>query len=177
MARSQKLPNGIEVQSITKGDPGNNLPRFVRDAARDHGYGDSKGPWTMYVHPDDIDHAFKEKAQGNGNACVMAQAGHRLGAQMVYFYRTTAWVDFGSGPIVRYLIPQATYRNVINPFDRDDREGVLPGMYPLLAPTPGRSLKHIREKTRKRQTSQSKGVNPKRQRQHSDRVILAPKVS
>lgn len=176
MVRKKNLPMGIEVQEITYGDPKNNLPGFVKEIARTHGYGDSAGPWTMYVHPDDIELAFKEKAQGNGAACVMAQAGQRLGAQSVYFYRHTAWVDFGSGPIVRYYIPNATYRNIIDPFDRNDRDGVLPGMYPLLAPTPGRTLKHMREYNSNHTKKQSKNVDPNRQQQHSERVILAPKV-
>lgn len=177
MARSQGLPNGIEVQGITYGDPGNNLPHFVRDAARVRGYGDSKGPWSMYVHPDDIDRAFQEKAHGNGAACVMAQAGTRLGAQMIYFYRTSAWVDFGSGPIVRYLIPKATYRNVIDPFDRNERTGVLAGMYPLLAPNGETTLKARRLYNQKRKTGKSRGILKKVRRQHSERVILAPKVA
>ena len=177
MAHSENLPNGIEVQSVVKGDPGNGLPKFVREAASERGYGDSSYPWTMYVHPDDIDAAFREKAHGNGNSCVMAQAGRRLGAQTVYFYRTTAWVDFGSGPIVRYFIPDATYRNVIDPFDKNDRKSVLPGMYPLTPPSGSHSLTNTAKKNRKRGSARgSRGLIKNPKRQHSDRVILAPKV-
>lgn len=179
MARGKKLPNGIEVTNLTKGKtPRNNLPKFVRDLAVEHGYGDSTVPWSMYVHPDDIDAAFAERAHGNGSACVMAQAGHRLGAQMVYFYRGQAWVDFGSGPVVRFTIPPATYRNVIDPFDNNDRSNVLPGMYPLLPPKGARSLVARRKRNSKRSGgARSKGVNPMKQRQHSERVILGGKVA
>lgn len=177
MARSQKLPNGIQVAGLRKRNPGNNLPQFVKEAAKQYGYGDSTVPWSMYVHPDDVDLAFAERAQGNGSACVMAQAGRRLGAQSVYFYRSTAWVDFGAGPIVRFLIPQATYRNIIDPFDNNDKANVLPGMYPLLPPKGVRTLNAKRKDNRKRTTTKSRGINSSGKRQHSERVILASRVA
>ena len=76
--------NGLEVDNITYKEPGNNLPKFVREAAADRGYGDATQPLSLFVNADDVAEAFSCAAQGNGSACVMAQAGKRIGARAVY---------------------------------------------------------------------------------------------
>jgi len=123
--------NGLGVDNITHKNPGNNLPRFVREAAAERGYGDATQTLSLFVQDHDIGEAFSCAAQGNGSACVMAQAGTRIGAKAVYFYRTTAWIDFGYGPIVRFKTTKAIYENVIAPFDEGDRDRVKPGIYHL----------------------------------------------
>jgi hypothetical protein len=165
--------HGIKVDQITYKQPGNGLPKWVKEAAEERGYGDSLEPISLFVTQDDINAAFDCAAQGNGSSCVMAQAGKRLGAKSVYFYRTTAWVDFGTGPILRFSTSRAIYNNVINPFDRGDREQVSGGVYPLTPPRMSRSLKRRREyeKTSRKNPSTP---NPKRTLvAHTDRVVLA----
>lgn len=132
--------SGIEVDNITNKEPGNNLPKFVRESAATRGYGDATETLSLFVQRGDVDEAFACAAQGNGSACVMAQAGTRIGAKAVYFYRTTAWVDFGDGPIVRFKTSRSIYENVIKPFDEGDRSNVMPGIYHLTPPTPSNTL-------------------------------------
>ena len=95
--RTKKV-HGIRVDEVIYKEPGNGLPQWVKDVAVKRGYGDALDPISLYVTEEDIDEAFRCAAMGNGAKCVMAQAGQRLGAKSVYFYRTTAWFDFGTGP-------------------------------------------------------------------------------
>lgn len=169
--------NGIEVTDITFKEPGNNLPKWVRKAAESRGYGDSKQPLSLFIQDDDINEAFDCAAQGNGSACVMAQAGKRIGARAVYFYRTTAWVDFGTGPIVRFECSKQIYANVIEPFDRGDREGIAPGIYHLTPPTRGHTLSHRRKVNKKapvKPAGERDGSRPAPI--HTERVVMAARV-
>lgn len=172
--------NGLEVDNITYKSPGNSLPAFVREAAETRGYGDATQPLSLFVQYDDIDEAFSCAAQGNGSACVMAQAGRRIGANAVYFYRTSAWVDFGVGPIVRFKTASAIYNNVIVPFDEGDRGGVVPGIYHLTPPKAGSSLKHKRayeRKNRKPRPEKSRDYDGSRSVQaHTERVVMASRT-
>jgi hypothetical protein len=172
-SREMKKVHGIKVDEITYKEPGNGLPKWIKEAASTRGYGDSLDSITLYVTEADITEAFACAAQGNGSKCVMAQAGRRLGAQAVYFYRTTAWVDFGSGPILRFETSKSIYKNVIEPFDRGDLDSVVSGLYPLIAPRKSASLKHRREyeKTERKSTGSKPRVVA-----HTDRVVLASQV-
>lgn len=168
------LPHGIEVQNLTKKNPGNGLPDWVRADAESRGYGDAKEPLSLFISEDDINSAFEAIAHGNGAACVMAQAGSRLGAKSVYFYRTTAWVDFGVGPIVRYETSEDIYNHVIRPFDKGDKKSVRPGIYHLKAPRKGQSLASKRLKDeRKRQNPYTPRPGAKKPRPYMGRVVMA----
>lgn len=168
---------GIEVANLHHDKPGASLPRWVREAAQTRGYGDSAQPLSLYINPDDIDEAFACAAQGNGSACVMAQAGRRIGAKSVYFYRTTAWVDFGIGPIVRFKTSQQIYSGVIEPFDRNDRQAIVPGIYHLMPPTKGERIGCDRGRRKK---DRKGGPNPVHKRPvvaHTERVVMAAAAS
>jgi hypothetical protein len=155
------LPRGIKVKNLTKGDPGNNLPSWVKEISTTRGYGDAVYPLSLYVTDEDIDRAFEEVAHGDGNACAMAQAGSRLGAQRVYFYRTTAWVDFGDGPILRFSTGSDVYRHVIEPFDRGVRPEMHAGIYHLLPPNKSKSLATLRTKKTDPERKGTGSTNPK----------------
>ena len=167
---------GVKVTDLTKGNPGNGLPQWIRDAAGSRGYGDSTSDLSLMVTRDDIELAFAEAAQGNGEACVMAKAGTRLGVNHVYFYRTTAWVDFGDGPIARFQTSNDIWTHIIRPFDEGDKRPVRPGLYHLLAPTNRQSLKTVRNynqlrKENKQDTHSTKpSTNP---RPYMGRVVMA----
>lgn len=167
--------NGLDVTDITYKEPGNNLPKWVREAAETRGYGDSMQPLSLYITEADIDEAFACAAQGNGSACVMAQAGQRIGAESAYFYRTSAWIDFGTGPIVRFQTSKSIYENVIAPFDRGDRDAIAPGIYHLMPPLPGKGLAHLRLKNAKRPSvSPGRGQDGSRSViSHMERVVMA----
>lgn len=171
---------GIDVTGITYKEPGNNLPRWVREAAETRGYGDSRQPLSLFIQDDDIAEAFACAAQGNGSACVMAQAGKRIGASSVYFYRTTAWVDFGKGPIVRFETSKQIYSNVIDPFDHGDRAAVKPGIYHLTPPRGSRSLVARRVNNNRRKKPAKPAGDPPVERQvvaHTERVVMATRAS
>lgn len=173
MKRKTKI-NGLTVENITYKEPGNNLPKFVREAAEVRGYGDATQTLSLFIQDGDVDEAFACAAQGNGSACVMAQAGTRIGAKAVYFYRTTAWVDFGDGPIVRFQTSKAIYSNVIAPFDDGDRDHVLPGIYHLTPFTPSRTLKGRRAVVRKKPASGTRNDGSRSMIQaHTERVVMA----
>jgi hypothetical protein len=164
--------NNIKVDAITYREPGNGLPKWVKQAAVERGYGDSLEPVSLFINQDDINSACEAVAHGNGAACVMAQAGTRLGATSVYFYRTTAWIDFGDGPIVRFKVSSSIYNNVIDPFDKGDREAIVAGMYPLTPPVASSSLTRRRAYTKthnKRKIVKKKKVVTA----HTDRVVMA----
>ena len=183
MSRSKTKIHGLEVEDVTYKDPRNSLPKFVREAATTRGYGDATQPLSLFIQDGDVDEAFACAAQGNGSACVMAQAGKRIGAKSVYFYRTTAWVDFGDGPIVRYQTSRAIYNNVIAPFDEGDRDRVKPGIYHL---TPfsasmnlaGRRAKHEKQKASggKPKPSPDRAVINRGVQSHTERVVMASRV-
>jgi hypothetical protein len=166
--------NNIKVDVITYREPGNGLPNFVKRVAVERGYADSLESVSLFVNQDDINKACEAVAHGNGAACVMAQAGTRLGATSVYFYRTTAWIDFGSGPIVRFRVSDSIYNNVIDPFDKGNREAIVAGMYPLTPPQASQSLTRRRTygKTDKQKTVKKKKVVTA----HTDRVVMAAQV-
>jgi hypothetical protein len=171
-----KLPNGLEVVNLTTEKVPVNLPRFVREAAAQRGYGDATQTLSLYIHEGDIGEAFACAAQGNGSACVMAQAGMRIGARAVYFYRTTAWIDFGVGPIVRFQTSRAIYNNVIAPFDRGDRDDVQPGIYHLTPPTPGNRLGKDRRRERGRTGTNLDGSRTSVAHAHTERVVMASRA-
>lgn len=170
--------NGLEVDNITHKNPGANLPRFVRDAAMARGYGDATQTLSLFVQHDDVNEAFACAAQGNGSACVMAQAGTRIGAKAVYFYRTTAWIDFGEGPIVRFKTSKAIYDNVIAPFDEGDRSRVMPGIYHLTPHEPSGKLNAMRatERAKDRHGMKSDGSRSSIIQAHTERVVMASRA-
>ena len=171
--------NGLEVDNITKGRPGGGLPKFVREATATRGYGDATQPLSLFINDADVTEAFACAAQGNGSACVMAQAGKRIGAKAVYFYRTTAWVDFGEGPIVRFQTSRSIYSNVIAPFDEGNRDQVKPGIYHLTPPTKSNGLAETRlSEQRKGKSHKSKGIRvlSKVHQAHTERVVMASRI-
>lgn len=170
--------NGLEVENITFKEPGNNLPRFVREAAAERGYGDATQTLSLFVQTHDINEAFDCAAHGNGSACVMAQAGKRIGAKAVYFYRTTAWVDFGEGPIVRFKTSQSIYNNVIAPFDEGNRDEVVPGIYHLTPFTPSMTLAGMRsrEKSKRPKVGANDGSRSAVIQAHTERVVMASRA-
>jgi hypothetical protein len=163
--------HGIEVANVHYEQPGANLPKWVREAAASRGYGDSTQPLSLFIQDDDIAEAFACAAQGNGAACVMAQAGKRIGARAVYFYRTTAWVDFGKGPIVRFFTSKAIYNNVIAPFDKGDRQSIAPGIYHLTPPTKGRRIGC--DRGRKKPGRDGAKTGERSIVAHTERVVMA----
>lgn len=170
--------NGLEVDNITHKNPGANLPRFVRDAAATRGYGDATQTLSLFVQHDDVNEAFACAAQGNGSACVMAQAGTRIGAKAVYFYRTTAWIDFGDGPIVRFKTSKSIYDNVIAPFDEGDRSRVKTGIYHLTPPVPSKTLSSLRklERSKPPRVRKADGSRSSVIQAHTERVVMAARV-
>ena len=171
-----KLPNGLEVTNLTTDKVPVNLPRFIREAITQRGYGDATQPLSLYVHEGDIGEAFDCAAQGNGSACVMAQAGKRIGTKAIYFYRTTAWADFGEGPVVRFETSQAIYNNIISPFDRGERDAVQPGIYHLTPATPSHSLGKRRDRKRDRRGKNRDGSRTVVASAHTERVVMATRV-
>lgn len=170
--------NGLEVANITYKSPGNNLPKFVREAAETRGYGDTTQTLSLFIQDDDVSEAFACAAQGNGSACVMAQAGTRIGAKAVYFYRTTAWIDFGHGPIVRFKTTKQIYDNVIVPFDEGDRSRVLPGIYHLTPHTTSMTLGGMRgrKKSKRPDVPTSDGSRSSIIQAHTERVVMAARA-
>lgn len=178
-AKTKTKINGLEVENITHRNPGNNLPKFVRKAAATRGYGDATQTLSLFIQHDDINEAFACAAQGNGSACVMAQAGKRIGAKAVYFYRTSAWVDFGEGPIVRFKTTKSIYDNVIAPFDDGDRDRVRPGIYHLTPFTASMTLAGMRgrDKSRRTEPRMADGSRSSLIQAHTERVVMASRVS
>lgn len=170
---SKLKTNGILVTDVTYDRPGASLPRWVRDATKTRGYGDATQPLSLYIQEGDIAEAFACAAQGNGSACVMAQAGKRIGAQAVYFYRTTAWIDFGTGPIVRFMTSKQIYNNVISPFDRGDRDSIEPGIYHLTPINKSKRLGSDRDRKRNPQRKGTPGVGTRAVLSHTERVVMA----
>lgn len=187
MSKSSTQINGLTVENITYKNPMNSLPKFVKNAAAERGYGDATQTLSLFVQESDVEEAFACAAQGNGSACVMAQAGTRIGAKSVYFFRTSAWIDFGYGPIVRFETSKSIYDNVIAPFDKGEREQVKPGIYHLTPPTASNSLPAKREAQKKRDRANAAAGKKKAQgtgqsnpvviQSHTERVVMASRVA
>jgi hypothetical protein len=160
---------------VTHREPNNGLPKWVKKMAASRGYADSLDQLSLYVTEKDIDNAYNAAGQGNGFECVMAQAGRRLGAESVYFYRTTAWIDFGKGPILRFTIPESVSRNIIKPFDKGEREQIAPGLYPLTPPCKSQSLQERRNYDKTGRKAAPQRNRKKKVVAHTDRVVLAPR--
>lgn len=174
---AMKIPNGLNVTNFTTEKIPVNLPPFLRQAALERGYGDATQTLSLYIHEGDIGEAFNCAAQGDGSSCVMAQAGKRIGAKSVYFYRTMAWVDFGAGPVVRFQTSRAIYNNVISPFDKGDRASVEPGIYHLTPPTPSQSLGKDRNRKRDRRGIKPDGSRTPVAHAHTERVVMATRAT
>lgn len=166
---------GIDVSEVYYDKPGATLPKWVRETAESRGYGDSAQPLSLYINDDDVSEAFACAAQGNGSSCVMAQAGRRIGAKSVYFYRTSAWVDFGTGPLVRFHTSSAIYNNVIEPFDRGDRDSVAPGIYHLMPPSNGSSIARGRGRARSKKRL-GYGNGGATVVAHTERIVMASRA-
>lgn len=187
MSKSSAQINGLTVENITYKNPQNSLPKFVREAAAERGYGDATQTLSLFVQENDVEEAFACAAQGNGSACVMAQAGTRIGAKSVYFFRMYAWIDFGYGPIVRFATGKSIYDNVISPFDRGDRQNVKPGIYHLTPPSPSTTLAAKRATQKRRQEAVKSGDKRKGNftgnrhpaiiQSHTERVVMASRVA
>lgn len=169
--------HGLNVTGITYRDPKNSLPLFVRAEAETRGYGDATQPLSLFIQEGDIEEAFACAAQGNGASCVMAQAGKRIGAKSVYFYRTTVWVDFGDGPIVRFNTSKQVYHNVIDPFDRGARDEIVGGIYHLVPPTRSRRLGTLRGRGPKPAGVNLNGSRKPVHHAHTERVVMATRAS
>jgi hypothetical protein len=164
---------GMEVDTIIHRVPQNNLPKWVKEIAVERGYGDAKHPITLVINEQDIQKACDAQAHGNGAKCVMAQAGKRLGAERVYFYRTTVWIDWGSGPIQRFQTTKSIYNNVIEPFDRGDHDAIAAGNYALTPPKPSNSLGSRKPYKKRGRKQQNPGDRSKTPVSHTERVVLA----
>lgn len=169
------LPHGIEVSGVVQVGmaPGNGLPEWVKKAAASRGYGDAVASLSLFITDDDIKEALAEAMHGDGTACVMAKAGRRLGAKEVYFYRTTAWVDFGKGPVVRYRTSKDIWTHVIEPFDKGAKRDIRPGLYHLLPPTPGQSLEALRKRQIRRSQAGTTNKPSSNPRPYMGRVVIA----
>lgn len=100
--------------------------------------GDAPRDCTLNIREDHKHSAVPNK----GDECVAAQCALRsLGAVHVYFYRTTAYVQFDhGGPVWRFVVSAALLRDVIKPLDAGRPEDIVPGLYDLLAPTASQRL-------------------------------------
>jgi hypothetical protein len=171
-----RKPRRPKVDQITKRESSNGLPSWVKEQTATRGYGDATEPLGLIVKPEDIDNAFACAAQGDGSNCVMAQAATRIGAEHIYFYRTSAWVDFGTGPIRRFLVPNNIYRNIIEPFDRSAHDEIMPGHYVLLPPTDSQSIRRRREYDKTKRTRNPSSNPNKKVLAHTERLVMAHHV-
>jgi hypothetical protein len=165
-----------KIDQIIRQKPSNGLPEWVKERAAVRGYGDALEPLSLIVNEDDIDKAFASAAHGDGSECVMAQAGQRLGAEEVYFYRTTVWVDFGVGPIRRFVTSKAIYNNIIEPFDRGDREAIAPGIYHITPPCDSQSLRRREKKSKKKAPKRTRKGSKQQLVYHTERVVRAGQI-
>jgi hypothetical protein len=169
--------NGLKVSTIIRQTPRNGLPKWVKEVAATRGYADALEPISMWVKDSDIETACELAAHGDGSSCVMSQASKRMGAENVYFFRNYAWVDFGHGPIVRFKTGNSIYTNVIDPFDRGDRDGIASGMYHLLPPAMSESLLRRREYGKNGKTAPDRrGGGKKTPVMHTERVVMASRA-
>ena len=173
---TMRKPRHPKVDQITKRESSNGLPEWVKELTATRGYGDATEPLGLIIKPEDIDEAFSCEAQNDGSNCVMAQAATRLGAENIYFYRTSAWVNFGTGPIRRFIVPKNIYRNVIAPFDRSAHDDIVPGHYVLLPPTDSQSIRRRREYERTKRTRRPSSNPKKKVLAHTERLVMARHV-
>ena len=137
-------------------DPSNGLPDWVRVKMQDRGLTDSKDSLTLIVKEEDVVEAITCQGEGDGDSCVMAQAAKRLGAQDIYFYRTTAYVDFGIGPLRRYKVPAGIKNKIIKPFDENEYGKIEPGVYNIEPHTRSNTMEGKREAARRRKVRDDK---------------------
>lgn len=85
-----------------------------------------------------VDDILKSRTK-NSKCCAFARAAKREpGVRAAYFFRSTAFLEFGDR-MVRYDLPQAVQKEIVS----FDRGGVMaPGQYELKPPRPSRN--HVR---------------------------------
>jgi len=137
-------------------DPGNGLPDWVRTVMQTRGLTDSEEALTLIVQEDDVVKAITCAGEGDGDSCVMAQAAKRLGAKNIYFYRSTAYVDFGIGPVRRYAVTSEIKNSVIKPFDANEYGQIEPGSYNLEPPEKWLTMEGKRETAKRRRARDAK---------------------
>jgi hypothetical protein len=114
---------------------GTNLPDWVQVADVE----DATRAISINVRTEDVESGRHPQ---DGNSCVVAQCALRaLGAYEVYVYRCVAYVIFDQGARVqRFAVSQRLKENVIIPLDREDYDGIVPGVYDLLPMPPTKRL-------------------------------------
>lgn len=84
--------------------------------------------------------------QKNSKSCAFARAAKRLGARAAFFFKSTAWIEVDD-QLIRYTLQKAAAEQV-RQFDKDG--SMVPGVYVLAKPTPGRTRHHMKKTDRKR---------------------------
>ena len=76
---------------------------------------------------------------------------------------------------MRLTIPNSVHDNIIEPFDKGKRKGIIPGLYPLTPPVNSRSLSRRREYDKTERKQKPKGDAPQRKHvvRNTSRVVLA----
>ena len=99
----------------------------------------------MVVTSSDVINATK----ANSKLCALSRAAMRLpGVNAAYFFRSTAFVEYGD-EMVKYQLPPSVQKEIVS-FDR--AKIFAPGVYQLAAVSPSNSKKAIEERSRSRKS-------------------------
>jgi hypothetical protein len=103
------------------------MSTYITKRARDLGLkkSDAKKPLLLEVRKVDVTKAV----QKNSKCCGFARACKRIPhVRAAYFFRSTAWVEYDDGKIVRYILPPSVQKEIVS-FDRS--KIMAPGTYQL----------------------------------------------
>lgn len=105
---------------------------------------DAKKPLTLEVTEKDI----KGSRSKDPRHCAFAEACKRgsKGVIAAYFFRSTAWLEYGD-KMVRYMLPSSVQKEIVA-FDRGGL--TAPGSYQLSPPKGSHLLKNVRARSKKR---------------------------
>lgn len=131
---------GIHYRAARYGRPFPNAPQWLKELYPTRGVADALDPFQLLVTPANLAAAIAVQGVGDGSACVLYQAGTRSGVMNLYIFRGTAWLDFGTGPALRFTVPVRASVNVVRPFDDGRYDDVIPGVYALEPPSVGNTL-------------------------------------
>lgn len=132
---------------------------------------DARKPMLLEVLPKDAK-LGKEK---DPRSCAFAEACMRStdGVTGVFFFRTTAWVQYAD-KLVRYLLPASMQKEIVS-FDRG--AGIEPGIYQMSPPPKHGRLDAVLKRSRKRKgRHKPTGKHPSTMHRHFTTNVRGSKV-
>lgn len=119
---------------------------------------DAKAPLRLEVTAHDV----KTSSKKDPTCCAFANATKRqYKVKAAYFFRSTAWLEYADGRLVRYLLPVSMQKEIVA-FDRN--KTMEPGVYEVKPPARSATMAAIKRRGAKRPGRHEPGKTGRKQK-------------